>query len=98
MSKQFLKFCDIEIEEQKFHSSKCAVDIDDVNIKEILVSDAFAYSINKKQSLSFLSDLKIVDIAYLVLIGFFVCFFVFLNLLQPYTKTSLCLARSDSKY
>ena len=46
MSKEFPKFGDIEIEKQKFHSSKSAISIDDVDIKKISVPKKFTYSNN----------------------------------------------------
>ena len=41
--KTFLKFCDIEIEKQKFHSSKKGIHVNKVNTNKIVVSEAFTY-------------------------------------------------------
>ena len=43
MSKELLKFCDFEIQQREFHSSKSSIAIDDPNIKKILLSHAFGY-------------------------------------------------------
>lgn len=37
MGKAFLKLGDIEIEKQKFHSSKGAIDVGNVNIDKIVI-------------------------------------------------------------
>ena len=42
MSIEFLKFGNIEIEKQKFHSSRNPVTTDDMDINKILISDRFA--------------------------------------------------------
>ena len=53
MNQPFLKFGDAEIEKIKFHSSKETIAIGNVNIKKLLVSDAFAYGIIKKTNAKF---------------------------------------------
>ena len=42
MSIEFLKFGDIEIAKQKFHSSRNPMTTDDTSINKILISDKFA--------------------------------------------------------
>ena len=44
MGKIFIKFCDIETEKQKFHDSKSAISIKDVDIKQIILSGKFLAS------------------------------------------------------
>ena len=43
MSKDFLKFGDIEIEKQKAHYSESSVSINYVDIEKLLISDKFSY-------------------------------------------------------
>ena len=38
MCKEFLKFCNAEIEKRKFHSSKCPMTLEDVNANKITES------------------------------------------------------------
>ena len=47
-TKEFMKFGDVEIEKPKFHHSKEVIDVNDTDIKEILVSKEFAYRENKE--------------------------------------------------
>ena len=46
MRKEFLKFGDIEIKKQTFHSSKGLIDIGHVNIDKIVISVEFSYTKN----------------------------------------------------
>ena len=48
ITKEFLKFGDVEIEKKKFHNSKELVNLMDVSIKKILVPNDFAYGENKE--------------------------------------------------
>ena len=43
-----MRFGDVKIEKKECHSSKKAVDVKDVDINKILVSNEFAFSKNKK--------------------------------------------------
>ena len=42
MSKEFLKFADVEIKKRKFPSSKGPIDVGDVNIDKIVISNKFS--------------------------------------------------------
>lgn len=42
MGKEFLKFDDVEIENQKFHSSKREVSKNEVDIEKITISNKFS--------------------------------------------------------
>lgn len=46
MIQQFLKYAGDEIQKKNFHSSKKVVNVNNVNIEGILVSDEFAHGKN----------------------------------------------------
>ena len=48
MIQQFLKYAGDEIQKKNFHSSKKAVNVNNVNIEGILISDEFAHGKNKE--------------------------------------------------
>lgn len=48
-----LKFGDVEIEKKKFHSSKKIINIHEVYIEKILLSNEFAYAKNKEADLKY---------------------------------------------
>ena len=49
----FLIFGGDEIEKKKFHSSKSPIATNDIDINEIVISDASAYGKNKKADATF---------------------------------------------
>ena len=58
MSKDFLKFGDIEIEKQKAHYSESSVSINYVDIEKLLISDKFSYGKKKFLSISSATEMK----------------------------------------
>ena len=48
MTKQFLKFVDIEIEKKKFHSSKKAIGVNNVDVEKVFVCHEIVCGKNKE--------------------------------------------------
>ena len=49
MTKQFLKFVDIDIEKKKFHSSKKAIGVNNVDVEKVFVCDEIVCGKTKKR-------------------------------------------------
>lgn len=58
MGKHFIKFINIIIKKQKFHSSKSAVTLHDVDIYKIVLSKKFTFGKNKEMILIFSAAIK----------------------------------------
>ena len=56
----FLIFGGDEIEKKKFHSSKSPITTNDIDINEIVISDASAYGKNKKADATFFMDTQMI--------------------------------------
>ena len=55
MTKEFLKFGVVKIEKIEFYCSEMAIDVNNVDVEKILVSNKFPYGKNKEKKMQIIS-------------------------------------------
>lgn len=59
MATEILKSVDVKIEKKKeFHCSKMVIDVNNLDVKKLLVSDKFAYGKNKETNVKYFIGYK----------------------------------------
>lgn len=59
MAMEILKSVDVKIEKKKeFHCSKMVIDVNNLDVKKLLVSDKFAYGKNKETNVKYFIGYK----------------------------------------